>query len=332
LLEHWDGTVWSQVASPNPSAFGSRLSGVTADASDDAWAVGFFCPESPGCSVQRTLILHWDGTAWSQVVSPNPNKRVNYLTSVSATSPSDAWAVGSMRAHTGRALVLRWNGALWSVVPSPNPRAVTDSLSSVTAVSPADAWAVGFYGNGVEYRTLINHWDGAAWSKVKSPSPGSGGAFLTGVSAGSTGDASAVGYFAADGGVLDALVLRWNGVSWSKPRHPNPSTNLNVLYGVANLSSSEAWAVGDFQQDETAAIEPFVVHSDGTSWRKAKSPAPSSTINILYGVSATSATDAWAVGYYDDGSRGVSRTLILHWNGSRWSAPQDSSAARNGVG
>jgi hypothetical protein len=236
-----------------------------------------------------------------------------------------------MRAHSGRALVLRWDGAHWSAVPSPNPRAITDSLSSVTAVSPTDAWAVGFYGNGGVYRTLINHWNGAAWSEVKSPSPGSGGAFLTGVSAGSTGDASAVGYFAADGSVLDGLVLRWNGVSWSKARSPNPSANLNALYGVSNLSSSEAWAVGDFQHDETAALDPFIVHSDGTSWHRTKGPAPSSTINILYGVSATSATDAWAVGYYDDGSQDVSRILILHWNGSGWSAPSSSSAAEGRV-
>jgi len=40
------------------------------------------------------LILHWDGTAWTQVPSPNP-ARDNVLTGVAATSASNAWAVGS---------------------------------------------------------------------------------------------------------------------------------------------------------------------------------------------------------------------------------------------
>jgi hypothetical protein len=33
-------------------------------------------------------------------------------------------------------------------------------------------------------------------------------------------------------------------------------------------------------------------------------------------VSADSATDAWAVGYYTKAS---TRTLLLHWNGTAWS-------------
>jgi hypothetical protein len=38
---------------------------------------------------------------------------------------------------------------------------------------------------------------------------------------------------------------------------------------------------------------------------------------VLNGVSADSATDAWAVGYYI--SKGVRYALILHWNGTVWS-------------
>jgi len=43
-----------------------------------------------------------------------------------------------------------------------------------------------------------------------------------------------------------------------------------------------------------------VLRWDGTSWSRTKSPDPSTSFheNILYGVSAPSATDAWAVGDY----------------------------------
>src|SRR5205823_1453273 len=41
----------------------------------------------------KTLVLHWDGTAWSKVKSPNPSTD-NSLTAVSARASSDAWAIG----------------------------------------------------------------------------------------------------------------------------------------------------------------------------------------------------------------------------------------------
>jgi hypothetical protein len=51
LVEHWDGTSWSVVSS---SAFsGLGVSGVSADASNDVWAVG------------QHFIYHFDGKSWS---------------------------------------------------------------------------------------------------------------------------------------------------------------------------------------------------------------------------------------------------------------------------
>jgi len=65
---HWDGTSWSQV--PNPDPFGgdggtSQLFAVSAVSPTDTWAVGT-CT-CLGTDTNQTLIMHWDGTAWSQV-------------------------------------------------------------------------------------------------------------------------------------------------------------------------------------------------------------------------------------------------------------------------
>jgi len=46
----------------------------------------------------------------------------------------------------------------------------------------------------------------------------------------------------------------------------------------------------------------------------ARPSAPGKTW-LLFGVAATSASNAWAVGY----SFNPIRTLILHWNGKTWS-------------
>ena len=45
-------------------------------------------------------------------------------------------------------------------------------------------------------------------------------------------------------------------------------------------------------------------------------PNPGHLSDALSGVSAISATDAWAVGYAS--SRTGQQPLILHWNGTAW--------------
>jgi len=58
--------------------------------------------------------LHWNGTRWNQLRSPNP--RVDdQLDAVAATSASNAWAVGSsLGVGHLRTLILHWNGTNWS--------------------------------------------------------------------------------------------------------------------------------------------------------------------------------------------------------------------------
>jgi hypothetical protein len=58
-----------------------------------AWAVG----SKTGFGAQEsTFILHWDGTAWREVQSPNPSNTGDArseLRSVVANSKGDAWAL-----------------------------------------------------------------------------------------------------------------------------------------------------------------------------------------------------------------------------------------------
>jgi hypothetical protein len=66
IVLHWDGTTWSKVPSPSPSSssYHTFLNDVSANSPTDAWAVGYYSDLSTGINV--TLILHWDGTSWSQ--------------------------------------------------------------------------------------------------------------------------------------------------------------------------------------------------------------------------------------------------------------------------
>src|SRR5579863_6143378 len=96
---------------------GEELLHVSAVSASDAWAVG-----ETQATPSRSVILHWNGTAWSKVAIPGPS--VNGLVGVSASSADNAWLVGvhcSDQCATQTTLILHWNGTAWARVPSPNP-------------------------------------------------------------------------------------------------------------------------------------------------------------------------------------------------------------------
>jgi hypothetical protein len=74
------------------------------------------------------------------------------------------------------------------------------------------------------------------------------------------------------------------------------------------------WAVG-FTEASTGS-KTMILRWNGTAWRQVSSPNPyCPTCDSLYGVTATSATSAWAVGTVQVGSDNV---VILRWNGTAW--------------
>jgi hypothetical protein len=285
----------------------------------DAWAVGSF--EKGGAS--QTLTERWNGTRWRHVTSPNPAGLSNgdSLNGVATTSSADAWAVGwYIKGGSGQTLTEHWNGTQWKHVPSPNPGGLRhrDSLKGVSATSAGDAWAVGFYGNGSALQTLILHWDGIRWTRVPSRNPGgaSNDDVLTGVAARSPRDVWAVGWF-YNGKAQRTLIEHWDGTRWTRVPSPNRDSPLNILNGVTATTASDAWAVGYFLNGRLMQ-RTLVERWNGTRW--VRQPSPNRTgdaaSDVLFGVAASSATNAWAVGY---SGCCVYQTLTLHWNGTAWS-------------
>ncbi len=105
LVEHWDGSSWSVVSSPNPSAINNWLNGVAALSANDVWTVGVTATNN----AYQTLVEHWDGSSWSVVPSPNVGTDRDYLQGVAALSANDMWAVGDyFDGSTTRTLVERY--------------------------------------------------------------------------------------------------------------------------------------------------------------------------------------------------------------------------------
>lgn len=105
LIEHWDGSAWTEVEAPHLTGHLRRLTAVTARTADDVWAVGL--------RGGKTVVLHWDGRDWTQAAAP-PGDEGSFLTGVDAEAADDAWAVGAQPTADGfRPLRLHWDGTVW---------------------------------------------------------------------------------------------------------------------------------------------------------------------------------------------------------------------------
>ena len=239
LTEHWDGSAWSIVKSPNggvSSDHFSALHAVTAVSVGDVWAVGSQAGIRSHMPVTVPLIEHWTGTRWSVV--PVPTAAVGELESVSATSASDVWAVGAGQLAGQSTVALHFDGSSWKLVPVPAPPGTTGALFGVTALSATDAWAVGeFFPNaGGNGKVLTDHWNGTSWQVVTTPPVGGPGALsaLSSIDAVPSTGVWAVGFWVTDV-AGNSVVLHWTGTAWKQQTTPAASN----LFRVAVLPDNE---------------------------------------------------------------------------------------------
>jgi hypothetical protein len=223
-----------------------------------------------------SVILHWNGTSWARVPSPDPGGGTNvYLNAVASLPPTDAWAAGYYTTAAGqtKALIARWNGTRWTLMTAPNlANGGFLSLDGISAASASDIWAVGTYGNE---RTLALHWNGVRWTQVATPSPGYSGNALYAVAAVSPSAAWAVGSYEVfrQTGVIPTrtLLLPWKGNRWTRVTTPNPGTAVSTLNGVAASSAADAWAAGSYElppRGGTIASKTLMLQRNGTDWTR----------------------------------------------------------------
>jgi hypothetical protein len=240
LIEHWNGTAWSLVASPRvPGVLGE----MAVASPDDIWAAGFR-QVAGGTRPATTLVEHWNGTSWQLVPTPSPSKYGDVLGGISVAGPNDVWAMGQAgtSAHDTAPLAEHWNGHTWSVVRVP-AEGFSSTLGAVTSAGPDDVWSVGSYDEpsptGTLIFTLAERWNGHRWSIVASPSP-TGDDDLVGLAAVSAHDIWAVGSTGANA----TFVLRWNGHAWTTlPALSRPGA-VNGLFAVSAPTATDIWAAG----------------------------------------------------------------------------------------
>jgi hypothetical protein len=328
---HWNGTSWAPVTIPGLPAAVS-LSAVDALSRSNVWAAGI-ADAGTSNSPETTLLVHWNGTAWTRVASPGSFSYPSFpaVTGLSMDSATDGWAVGYVAnydtgANTG--LALHWNGASWQqVTTSPGL-----SFSGVSGLTPSNATAVGSQQTSrFAFTSVAFRWNGTSWAVAAALPPPHGvpASQLSGpysLSAPSVTDMWAVGGYFTSTGAVKNLAWHWNGTRWAVMGTSLVTPSGSGLVGVAATSAANVWAVGFTNTSGANGNDqaPVSTHWNGTGWTPVTTPDPIGPNNgstVLNGVSNASPGTVWAVGSYAHnvpGGLGTSHTLILHWNGTRW--------------
>jgi hypothetical protein len=292
LMLHWNGSKWSRVTSPRVLTGPGELAAITVVSAKDAWAVGYTGTFTTTAST-RTLLLHWNGTAWSQVTRPAPV--AGALSGVTATA-SRGWAVGYVpNGHNfPNSLALRLSGATWSRASiSGGIELVGAAITGTNA-----AWAVGYNEQGSE----LERWNGSKWTFEPSILPDDL-YLMPAIAAGPGGTAFTVGVKQSFTASPVPVVLRLTGSSWHPVTVHAPSNG--QLNAVAFTPGGGAWTAG------ATGRSTLILHWNGAAWARVASPNPGGS-NEINGLGFAAAGNGWAVG------TSGGQTLILHWNGKAW--------------
>ena len=147
-MEHWDGTQWSIIPSPDGPTGDGGLNGISGTSSNDIWVVGEH-DNASYYAMAKAMTMHWDGTAWSVVIPPNPSPwGVSPLNSVLARAPNDVYAVGQWENPTQglSTFVVHWDGTAWTQVSSedtPGSGTGSNLLYEITQDPSGGLWTSG---------------------------------------------------------------------------------------------------------------------------------------------------------------------------------------------
>jgi hypothetical protein len=299
FAEHWNGTAWQVVRTPNAGPNFNSFYGLAAS-DGAAWAVG----EHLNSAYQdRLLVEVWNGHSWSIADTPQPGSVRDMGFGAAALSTDDVWVVGDQEGsgHVFQTLAEHWDGHTWSVVPTPDPGSTGNHLYAVDAVSPDDVWAVGQQlGGQVPDQGLVEHWNGQQWSVVRLPASASGNVLLDAVKV-SDGQVWVAGESDTPSGGGQPLVERYAGGQWQTETLPALPDHANWanLYGIA-VADGAVWVAGTYVDPATDNNNALVLRDAGGSWTVDNGPDPGSGSNIPGGITAVNG-ELWLGGTYANG-------------------------------
>ncbi|MEV7095312.1 hypothetical protein AB0M80_20970 [Amycolatopsis sp. NPDC051045] len=111
-------------------------------------------------------------------------------------------------------------------------------------------------------------------------------------------------------------VQHWNGTKWSAVPTPPLGADVVGRFQAIAAAGGRVWAVGDAWEQRGGRHRSLIEQGNGLTWSRVPADDVADADQTLFGVTAVSATDAWAVGSaaYADHTDPVAQ----HWDGVRW--------------
>jgi len=278
LVLRWDGSSWMTVASPNTLPIqANSLTSVSCATASDCVAVGYRGSTQPVQSdlttmpsANQTLALHWDGSSWEILSTPNTSPaQANLLNGVSCAAVDDCWAVGITTSGVNQTLILHWDGAAWSLVGSPNSGPNNANvLFNVDCLAPDDCWAAGYHKPQPWIENLMLHWDGLEWSIATVPNSAHGQTNgLRGISCVPQQGCWAAGNYYGPGSIARTLLLRHQS-----PEAPLTETDIEMTLeqGRGDVVATAALTSADRQP---LAGKEIVFLLNGVEWTRVATDA-----------------------------------------------------------
>lgn len=142
LIEHWNGTRWRVVASPQPGAVDDALTGISAGSPSNIWAVG----TTEGNDYENVLLVErWDGKEWRVVPRPTLSSGQSGLSAIAVLPSAEVWVAAGP-------VLARWTGARWQETTLSTSSykaggnyatASSADFTALTAIPGGGLWAVG---------------------------------------------------------------------------------------------------------------------------------------------------------------------------------------------
>lgn len=250
LIEHWNGSAWTVQTIPSvPPGSNSQIGALAASSSNNVWAVGTTALQ--GAKGPTPLLLHWNGSSWTQVAIPENGAQIDCVT----VSGNTVYIGGSDETTNALLMSSSDEGVTWHVYPLPTLEHPAQ-INSVDVGSADNVWMGGFQGNF----PLILHWNGSKWiSSGGVMPPGMTNGYIKGIATAPGGVVVAGGTYTDS--TLDTPVLpgqkatssssrtivytplleSWNGSEWQRDVvHGYP---YGSILGVA-VTGQSAWAAG----------------------------------------------------------------------------------------
>ncbi|MEV6684090.1 hypothetical protein AB0N28_01905 [Streptomyces sp. NPDC051130] len=108
-------------------------------------------------------------------------------------------------------------------------------------------------------------------------------------------------------------LLHWDGAAWT-----DRTAGTADLYDPTQVSGagSQVWLVGS----RLNSTLPSVLRWDGSGWRSVGLPSALGAVTKLRAVEVAAANDVWVAGSTAAGATAPRSSLVMHWNGTAWTA------------